>query len=117
MLTNYLINLNLSPLHPRNWEGDNISAIADLVECGRNVERNQESKRNLEVENTVRQVENSVRSPILSIGLRKATMRNDNVFFAHCQISAIAFSSHRIKIMALLNQDMNDDFAHIQKSV
>ena len=35
------------------------SAIADLVLRGRNVERNQESKRNLEVENTVRQVENS----------------------------------------------------------
>jgi hypothetical protein len=28
----------------------------------------------------------------MSIGLRKATMRNGNVFFAHCQISAIAFS-------------------------
>lgn len=36
-----------------------ISAITAFVGCGRNVERNQESKRNLEVENTVRQVENS----------------------------------------------------------
>jgi hypothetical protein len=44
-------------------------------------------------------------------------MRNDNVFFAHCQVTAIAFSDNRIKIMALLNQDMNDDFAPIQKSV
>jgi p-aminobenzoyl-glutamate transporter AbgT len=36
-----------------------LGAIAIFVGMGRNVERNQESKRNLEVENTVRQVENS----------------------------------------------------------
>ena len=35
------------------------SLIADRVGCGRNVERNQESKRKLEVENTVRQFKNS----------------------------------------------------------